>query len=70
MAYYFFQDHEMIRGLLHIEQFKNYIEHFINCWLSYSMSQPVNVDLAMVVFFIFQYFGFRHLETTSLLNIR
>jgi len=47
----------MLRDLLHITIIKNFVEEIFNAWLTYATSQPVNFDLAVIVFFILQYTG-------------
>jgi hypothetical protein len=36
----------------------------VNCWLRYALSQPVSIDLPILLFFLAQYFG---LERIALL---
>jgi hypothetical protein len=39
--------------------FRNLAEEALNCWLSYTMSQPVQFDLAVLILFALQYIGIR-----------
>lgn len=52
----------MLRELFHIIPIKNTVEQAVNCWLSYTLSQPINVDLAVVGVFIIQYVGFDYIK--------
>jgi hypothetical protein len=51
---------EMLRELLHIDQIKSLAEGTFNCWLSYTMSQPVQFDLAILACLVLQYVGINH----------
>lgn len=51
----------MLRELLHTDQLKSIAEEIFNCWLSYTTSQPVQFDLAILLCFLLQYVGFSHL---------
>jgi hypothetical protein len=48
----------MIREILNIELFKNIVENTLNCWLSYSISQPIQFDITILMWFLIRYFGF------------
>ena len=48
LAYLSIQHSQMLRELLHIDQIKSLAEGTFNCWLSYTMSQPVQFDLAIL----------------------
>ena len=50
----------MLKGLLHIEQIKNYAEQGLNWYLSYTTAQPIDFDLAIIALFAMQYFGLNH----------
>jgi hypothetical protein len=50
----------MLRELLHIDQVKSTAEEAINCWLSYTMSQPVHFDMAIIACLALQYIGLNH----------
>jgi hypothetical protein len=39
--------------------FRNLAEEVLNCWLSYTMSQPVQFDLGVLFLFALQYIGIR-----------
>ena len=51
----------MIREIIHIVSSKSVLQEGVNCWLSYTMSQPVNFDLSIISFFMIQYLGITHL---------
>ena len=36
---------------------KSLAQEAINCWLRYVLSQPISIDLPILLFFIAQYFG-------------
>lgn len=36
---------------------KSMIQEIVNCWLRYALSQPVNIDIQILVMFTLQYFG-------------
>lgn len=38
---------------------------FINCWLEYTLSQPVEIDLNILLIFTLQYFGFTRLKVMA-----
>lgn len=40
---------------------KSIAENVVNCWLSYSLSQPMEFDLQVLFLFGLQYFGFTQL---------
>jgi hypothetical protein len=40
---------------------RNVAEEALNCWLSYTMSQPVQFDLAVLCLFALQYLGVREI---------
>jgi hypothetical protein len=40
---------------------RNVAEEALNCWLSYTMSQPVQFDLAVLCLFALQYLGVRQI---------
>jgi hypothetical protein len=48
---------EMLREVVQLVPIKNIAEHGINCWLSYTMSQPVEFDLAIISLFALDYLG-------------
>jgi hypothetical protein len=52
----------MLREIYHIIPFKNFAEEALNCWLSYTMSQPVSFDIAIVFLFALQYFGIKRMS--------
>ncbi|HYC87411.1 MAG TPA: hypothetical protein VEB86_19395 [Chryseosolibacter sp.] len=54
----------MIREFINIEHFKNLTENLLNCWLSYSVSQPIQLDLTILVVFLLQYIGFGSFPVT------
>jgi hypothetical protein len=36
---------------------KSLAQEAVNCWLRYVLSQPISIDLPILIFFIAQYFG-------------
>ena len=36
---------------------KTFAQEAINCWLRYTLSQPITIDLSMLIIFAVQYFG-------------
>jgi hypothetical protein len=48
---------EMLREIIHIEHVKNFAEHGLNWWLSYTMSQPVQFDISIIALLTVQYMG-------------
>jgi hypothetical protein len=55
----------MLNEIIHIDQIKTLAEEAVNSWLSYTMSQPVYFDLAILVCFFLQYLGLRKLVTIT-----
>jgi hypothetical protein len=47
----------MIRLFQHITLSKDFLQEAVNCWLTYIASQPVNIDMQIVLLFLLQYFG-------------
>lgn len=41
---------------LHIKN-KSLAQEAINCWLRYTLSQPISIDIAILGIFAIQYFG-------------
>ncbi|MDV3308068.1 MAG: hypothetical protein LOY03_04535 [Cyclobacteriaceae bacterium] len=38
-------------------QNKSLAQEAVNCWLRYTLSQPISIDLPILLFFVAQYFG-------------
>ncbi len=36
---------------------KSLAQEAVNCWLRYTLSQPISIDLPILLFFVAQYFG-------------
>jgi hypothetical protein len=53
----------MLRELIHLAQLKSLAENSMNCWLSYTLSQPVQFDLAILGLFALEYVGVVHFKT-------
>jgi hypothetical protein len=47
--------------LLVMIPWRNLAEEALNCWLSYTMSQPVQFNLAVLCLFALQYVGIRQI---------
>jgi hypothetical protein len=52
---------EMLRQIIDMVPFRSLAEEVVNCWLSYTMSQPVQFDLTVLFLFALQYIGAREL---------
>jgi hypothetical protein len=52
----------MWKEILYIIQTKPFTKDFINWCLSYTLSQPVELDVAIIMVLVLQYFGFGHLK--------
>jgi hypothetical protein len=51
----------MIREIIDMVPFRSLAQELINCWLSYTMSQPVQFDIALLFLFALQYVGFHQI---------
>ena len=40
---------------------KPLVREAINCWLRYTLSQPIDIDVSILVVFVLQYFGLRRI---------
>lgn len=56
MALFFLYTQYMKTLSIHIRN-KSLAQEAINCWLRYALSQPISIDLPILLFFIAQYFG-------------
>jgi hypothetical protein len=45
---------------------KPFTQGFVNCWLSYTLSQPVEIDITILLYFVMQYVGI--MKLTDLLE--
>ena len=41
---------------LHIKN-KSLAQEAVNCWLRYTLSQPISIDISILLLFAIQYFG-------------
>jgi|GEM_PF-5520392 len=55
----------MMREFLLVDQFKATCENILNCWLSYSISQPIQFDMAILSWFALHYVGFAKFSRNS-----
>lgn len=46
---------------LHIKN-KSLAQEAINCWLRYTLSQPISIDIAILGIFAIQYFGLNKIQ--------
>ena len=44
----------------------SFFRQFVNCWLAYTLSQPVDIDLSVALHFVRMYFGISLIENFCL----
>lgn len=42
---------------------KSITQEIVNCWLGYVLSQPVDIDIVVLVYFLANYIGLPHIQT-------
>lgn len=42
---------------------KSITQEIVNCWLGYVLSQPVDIDIVILVYFLANYVGLTHIQT-------
>ena len=45
-----------------MEPLKSILQEIVNCWLGYVLSQPVDIDIAILVCFLANYVGLTYIQ--------
>jgi hypothetical protein len=51
----------MFTGVINLILSNSVVKQFVNCWLAYTLSQPVDFDVSTIFYFFLQYFGITQL---------